>query len=151
MACGGVLSLGDEVLGEQQHVAPVLLDEFATCFVDIDVLHGVPLHAVEVVEERCGGHAVAGVGHEAVGVAFELQASGVELAEMVVGVVGEVDGTGQLYTFFEELGKALATHKADILDADVEAHAFNCLQVPEGEGVVVAVGEEDGALRVPVA
>ena len=37
------------------------------------------------------------------------------------------------------------------LDADVEAHAFNGLQVPEGEGVVVAVGEEDGALRVPVA
>ena len=38
-----------------------------------------------------------------------------------------------------------------LLDADVEAHAFNGLQVPEGEGVVVAVGEEDGALRVTVA
>ena len=41
-----VLPLGGEVVGKEEDVFPVLFNEFATCFVDVDVLHGMPGHVV---------------------------------------------------------------------------------------------------------
>ena len=41
-----VLPLGGKVVGKKEDVFPVLFDEFAACFVDVDVLHGVPGHVV---------------------------------------------------------------------------------------------------------
>ena len=35
-----------EVVGKEEDVFPVLFDEFAACFVDVDVLHGMPGHVV---------------------------------------------------------------------------------------------------------
>jgi len=147
---GGAAEVG-EVLGEQQYVAPVLFEEFAAGLVDVDVLEGLPVHGVEVAEEGVDGHTVAGCGHEAVGVAFQLEAVGVVLAEVVVGVVGEVDGPALVEAFPKEGGILLASDQAYVFDVDVGADAFHVAEVPEGEGVVVAVGEEEGALGVAVA
>ena len=146
-----VLPLGGEVVGKEEDVFPVLFDEFAACFVDVDVLHGVPGHVVEVEEERMCSDAVArGLG-ETVGVAFELNA-GTELGvEGVVGVVGEVDGAAGLEALGIEVDKLVVADKGDVFDLDVGADVFDLLKVPKGEGVVVAVAEEDGSLGMAVA
>ena len=83
----GVPAEGGEVVGQEQHIFPILLNELASGLVDVDLFHGVPCHAVKMAEEGLDGHAVAGLWHEAVGVALQLQPVGVVLAQVVVGVV----------------------------------------------------------------
>ena len=98
----------------------------------------------------CSDAVARGLG-ETVGVAFELKA-GTELGmEGVVGVVGEVDGAAGLEALGIEVDKLVVADKGDVFDLDVGADVFDLLKVPEGEGVVVAVAEEDGSLGMAVA
>ena len=98
----------------------------------------------------CSDAVARGLG-ETVGVAFELNA-GTELGvEGVVGIVGEVDRAAGLEALGIEVDKLVVANKGDVFDLDVGADVFDLLKVPEGEGVVVAVAEEDGSLGMAVA
>ena len=89
----GCEAVGAEVFGQYGDICPVLFEEFAAAFVDVYSVEWVPCHlGGDVAVEGFYGYAVAGLGSEAVGCAFELQQSVEVLAVVVVGVVGEVDG-----------------------------------------------------------
>ena len=141
-----------KIVGQQKDILPELLEELAAGLVDIDTFKGMPLHIVNKMKEEgiaidsvvvLGGREV-----ESECVAFKDKTLGQELAEVVVGVVGEIYGTVLFKTLGQEGLEIHPTDEADILDAHVGTFLLDGLNVPEGEGVVVAVGEKDRPLGV---
>ena len=131
-----------EVVGEDDNILPVLLEELAAGLVEVDIVEGVPPHAVvEVVEEGVAVDGILGVvsRSETEGVAFEEEAAGDEMLELALGVVGVVDGAAGGEALLQELGVVGPAHEADILDTHIEAFLLDGLEVPKGEGIVVAV------------
>ena len=128
-----------------------MFEEFTPYLINIDTLKGMPFHIGNVSQERFHSHAVALVQHETVGVAFELQPLREKAAVLVEKIMREIDGTSQTHTLAKEVEEFAPTHKANVLHPYVKTLVFDSLEIPQGEGVVVAIGEEDSAERVSVA
>jgi hypothetical protein len=70
---------------------------------------------------------------------------------LVEKIMRKIDGTSQTHTLAKEVEEFAPTHKTNVLHPYVKTLVFDSLEIPQGEGVVVAIGEENCAERVPVA
>ena len=73
------------------------------------------------------------------------QMTGVQILELVVGKLTEVDRAAEIVVVHHLHHLAKARH-INVVNIHVGALVFNIFQIPEGEGVVVTIGEEDGTV-----
>ena len=99
-----------------------------------------------IVDERLGVEGVAREVGEPIAEACKLEMTVKAVSVVVVHILGEEDGTAEVVVeegLPQPIPAALEVH---VGYGDVGSYAFDLLGIPEGEGVVVAVGDEDGVL-----
>lgn len=111
---------------------------FVVANVPLDGVGDVALHGFGVVDAN-------GIRQQAPTKTFAAELAGIKLLETVVSILAEIDWPAKTIVSdnFERRSVASEIH---VVEVDVGATVLDMLEIPQGECVIVAHGEEDGTV-----